>query len=171
MSTKKQSHTGFRNGDLFCFHCGTSQKMPPMPIQLASDFFKSFDKLHRNCQKTWQEPVNEPNGKTETENANWWAVHGEHGVSSKTMFRYLCDNVIVPLQYESHPHDPDDFRRCYLLLKAVPQFRSKLGRMKNVSPTWSRLVDNWDKLTEMLEEQMQTKKPNGMYEFMQKLGC
>jgi hypothetical protein len=41
--------------------------------------------------------------------------------------------------------------------------------LKPASKTWENLVENWDKLTEMLKEQMQTKKPNGMYEFMKQL--
>jgi hypothetical protein len=135
-----------------------------------------FAKVHKDCKKTWVEPVNIPNGKTEFENANWWLNNGEQGTSSKTMFEYLNDNFHFHIQHKSHPYDPDDFRRCYLLLKAVPQFIPKLGRMKSVSTAWSNLVDNWDKLTEMLEEQMmyiekgdRKKASNGMYEFMQTL--
>jgi hypothetical protein len=69
------------------------------------------------------------------------------------------------------PADPDDFRRCYLLIKAVPQWKERLVELKSLSETWSKLVDNWDKLTEMLEEQMRTRKANGMYELMNSLGC
>lgn len=177
MPAKKESHTGFRNGDLFCFHCGTSQKMPmPLPVNLASEWMMGFAKIHKDCKKTWVEPVNIPTDKTEEQNANWWLTYGEHGTSSKTMFKYLNNGYHFQIQNESHPYDPDDFRRCYLLLKSVPQFRAKLGRMKSVSRQWSNLVDSWDKLTEMLEEQMmyiekgdRKKASNGMYEFMQTL--
>ena len=43
--------------------------------------------------------------------------------------------------------------------------------MKKESEVWRRIVENWDKLCEMLEEQMKTGKANGMYEFMESLGC
>jgi len=171
------SKTGFRNGDLFCFNCGTSQKMPlPMPVQLATDFMKSFEKLHKDCEKTWTEPKNETSEKSEIENALWWLKNGEQGISSKTMFKYLSDdNIPLNINSESHPLDPDDFKRCYKLLKAVPQFKVKLGRMRNISTTWANLVDNWDKLTEMYEENVRTEWKNykkiGMYEFMKSLGC
>ena len=53
------------------------------------------------------------------------------------------------------------------------KWRSQLHKLKPLSIQWSNLVDNWDKLTEMYE---QNKKENwknadkiGMYEFMQTL--
>ena len=143
----------------------------PMPVNLAADFMKLFDKHHRACLKTWSEPVAEPEGKAEYENAVWWLKNGEQGISSKTMFRYLSAGVSIDVSWESHPLDPDDFRRCSLLLKAVPQFKLRLTRLKAVSEVWANLVDNWDTLEAMLEEQTQARKDNGMYEFMKSLGC
>ena len=170
--SNKASHTGIRNEQLFCFHCGTSQAIPyPMPVQFAADFFKLFDNHHTDCTKTWVEPANEVNNKTEQENAKWWLLHGERGVSSETMFKYLSDSVAHYPRYEGTPCDPDDFRRCHLLLEAVPQFRGKLDRMRPVGPVWVKLVENWDELTRLLKEQMETRKPNGMYELMESLGC
>ncbi|MFA5299915.1 MAG: hypothetical protein WC389_17150 [Lutibacter sp.] len=168
---KKEKHTGFRNEKLFCFHCGESQVMPvPIRIEMATAIMKAFEKLHRNCEKTWIEPVNDPYSKTEMENERWWMVHGEHGISSKTIFNHLSSFNRLENKYEGFPHDPSDFRRCYLLLKACPHFKTRLHRMKTVNPTWANLIDNWDRLTEMLEEQIKTRQPNGMYEFMNSLG-
>lgn len=168
----KKDNTGFRNGDLFCFNCGTSQKLPlPMDAGLASDWMMAFSKRHKSCPKTWSEPQNSIEGKTEAENEKWWLTNGEHGTSSKTMYNHLTDGVKMNLDWQSTTSDPSDFRRCHLLLEAVPQYRNKLDKMKPISRTWSNLVDNWAKLTEMLLEQMRTKKANGMYELMKKLGC
>ena len=73
----------------------------------------------------------------------------------------------------NHPHDPDDFRRCYLLLKAVPEWKKDLHKLKGLSPAWSNLVDHWNELTEMFErnerEDWKNHKKIGMYELMQKL--
>lgn len=147
----------------------------PATVKMFAAIAKQFDADHRNCEKTWAEPI--PTGqpeKTEHENAMWWAANGEHGTSSKTMFRYLSGNggAMIPrgrYERDDHPYDPSDFRRCHLLLEAVPQWRAKLHHMKAVSTVWARLVDNWGKLTEMLKEQMITNRPNGMYELMQSL--
>lgn len=176
MATKVKSHTGFRNGDLFCFNCGRSQKIPfPMEVTLATDFFKSFDKHHKGCAKTWIEPVAMPNEENLSsaikKNADWWLQYGERGISSETMFHYLSGRRIG--QRESTPSDPDDFRRCYLLLKAVPQWKNDLDKLRPVSEVWNKLVDNWDRLTEMLETAMASpsKKATEMYQLMKSLGC
>lgn len=175
MGTKPKSHTGLRNGDLFCFNCGSSFKINyPQPVDVVSKQMKSFSELHENCAKTWVEPVVDSRGKTEKENADWWLVNGQHGISSKTMFKYL-DGRDITKGWESTPSDPDDFSRCYKLLQAVPQWKTQLHKLKSVSPVWAKLVDNWDKLTEMYEQNVREDWKNykkiGMYEFMQSLGC
>lgn len=145
----------------------------PMPVELASDFMKSFNRMHKNCTKTWTEPVAEPNNENTSrsiaQNMEWWLTKGEHGISSETMFYHLSGRRVG--RHESPPSDPDDFRRCYLLLKAVPQWRVDLHKLKAVSQTWANLVDNWDLLTEKLEDMMKNKKANGMYELMKSYGC
>lgn len=175
MKTKTKGDTGFRNGELFCFNCGGSFKINyPQPVDIASKSMKSFAALHENCEKTWSEPVVDSKGKTEKENADWWLINGEHGISSETMFKYL-DGRDITRGKECTPSDPDDFKRCYKLLQAVPQWKSQLHKMKAVSPVWEKLVDNWDKLTEMYEQNVRENWKNykkiGMYEFMESLGC
>lgn len=164
-----------RNGDLFCSNCGKDFKLQmPMPPSMFSAITNQFSKDHASCPKTWTEPQPSPNEQFNSEaikqNVDWWIRNGEHGTSSKTLLKYTFGTDITR-NCENHPLDPDDFRRCYLLIKAVPQLKNYLQRMNDVSSVWAGLVENWDKLTEMLEEQMRTKKPNGMYEFMKSLGC
>ncbi len=172
---KSKSNTGFRNDLLFCFNCGASYDMHlPQPVSMASAMMATFDKTHKHCKKTWTEPVPAPEGKTVEENATWWLQNGERGMSSETMFFWLnVTNIPSPLKKPSgaSPSDPGDFSRCYKLLQAVPQWKGELHRLKPVSPTWAALVDNWDKLTSMYEEEVQTKKDNGMYEFMEEIRC
>lgn len=167
-------HIGFRNNKLFCFNCGGDYEIPfPQPINMAIAMIKQFEKDHKKCQKTWKEPEAAPD-KQDTyaamfKNYQWWIQHGEHGISSKTMLNHILRSDVIKNYSKCHPLDPDDFRRCYLLLKAVPQLRKDLHTMKSLSWQWANLVDNWDKLTELLEEQLVTKKPNGMYELMESL--
>ncbi len=145
-----------------------------MRLGMTTAIMKQFEKDHKLCNKTWVEPVNEnPETKSETENSIWWSLNGEHGLSSKTIFNRLCMPPVkhLPLTNETHPSDPDDFRRCYLLLKSVPQWKDKLYKLKNLNNPWDKLIENWDKLTELLEEQILFGKENGMYDFMKSLGC
>ena len=171
MAKKKQSHTVFKNNDLFCFHCGTSYKMNlPQPIDMAGAMMKQFAKSHKDCKKTWIEPVADGNGKSLEENKNWWLLNGEYGASSKNMFTVLSGGHAKLWT----PADPDDFKRCSQLLEAVPQWRSELHKLKPISEAWSKLVDNWDKLEAMLVEARELwakgKGAEEMFTFMKSLG-
>lgn len=178
----KANHIVFRNSSLFCGNCGNNEKLQ-MPISMdeIQKAISKFSTKHKKSKKTWIDPTIKPTPTplkeseiwwNEVENQKRWLEHGEHGVSAKTMFKYLSDDIEIEINFpESHPHDPDDFRRCYLLLETVPQFKTKLWRLENLSPVFENLVKNWDKLSRMLEEQMRTKKDNGMYDFMKGLGC
>jgi hypothetical protein len=164
--------TGIRNQKLFCDNCGQEYILKlPIEISLMNKKIKAFTTLHRDCEKIWTEPVVDQSKDIE-EKAMWWIANGHIGNSSKTM--WLCfmnqkDNQI------NHPYDPDDFSRCYKLLEAVPEWKEKsnLSKLRKLSPAWNNLVDNWDKLTEMFEQNRKDQWKNahkiGMYEFMQTL--
>lgn len=96
-----------------------------------------------------------------------WIGNGQVGMSSKTMWNCLIGNKDFPI---NHPYDPDDFSRCYKLLEAVPEWKNELHKLKPLSIAWNNLVENWDKLTEMYEqnvrENWKNSKKIGMYEFM-----
>jgi hypothetical protein len=169
---KKITHTTLRNGSLFCLHCGGEKKLVmPTPIPDLTKEFAKFNKLHGDCKPEWEPPKPDMSlGQYDRE--TWWIRHGERGISSETMFEKLTGRIIKESAWGPlPPADPSDFRRCHLLLEAVPELRAKMDGLREISPVWSRLVDNWDKLTGMLKEQMETKKANGMYEFMQSLEC
>jgi hypothetical protein len=167
---KTTKHTGIRNGQLFCFNCGESQGLSfPISIILLSGFIKVFNRIHKGCPKTWKQPEVDQ-GKSIGEKMDFWLKMGERGISSETMFEVL-GNTNLDVRYRSHPLDPDDFRRCYLLLETIPEWKADLKKLRELSPIWSNLVDNWDSLTEMIKEQIQTGKANKMYEFMKSLGC
>lgn len=176
--TKKITHTAIRNQNLFCMNCGEEQKIPyPIQIPMMTAMMDAFNKMHKVCKPEWKQPeVNQ--ALSESEKAIWWANYGEHGTSSKTMFSNLSpihtSKAMISIGKYSHPHDPDDFRRCYVLLKTVPEWKGKLDKMRDVSEVWNRLVDNWDKLTLMLEEEMKSeddKNPSEMMKFMNTLKC
>lgn len=167
MSKAKIEHVVIRNETLFCLNCGCSQAIPlPMEISVFAAMAKAFEKVHAKCRKTWQAPIADPSWSAGRKADFWWE-NGERGVSSEIMW-YVLQGRPNP-RHGSHPLDPDDFRRCYLLIKTVPEWKDRLPFLKPLSTAWSNLVDNWDKLTEMLEEQMRTKKDNGMYDLMQRL--
>lgn len=96
-----------------------------------------------------------------------WIWTWETWNSSKTMWNCIIWNKDFSI---SHPYDPDDFSRCYKLLQAVPEWKGELHKLKILSKERSNLIDNWDKLTEMYEQNVKENWKNhkkiGMYEFM-----
>lgn len=74
-----------------------------------------------------------------------WMANGRTGVSSKTIASYICTGEKVA---GSTPLDPSDFNRCLMLIKAVPELKDHLHKMKTLDVKWVALVDNWDSLEE-----------------------
>ena len=164
------SNTTIRNGKLFCLNCGGEFELKmPMPVTVVSEKTKAFEMLHKDCPKTWVEPEADQSKNT-YEKAMWGMGNGEKGQSSKTMWNCFMGNKNFRINY---PSDPDDFSRCYKLLKAVPEWKNEMHKLKDLSPAWSNLVDNWDKLVEMFEqnerEGWKNHKEIGMYQLMKKL--
>jgi hypothetical protein len=162
--------TTIRNQKLFCLNCGGEFALNyPLPIDEMKKKTEAFDLLHNDCKKTWTEPSAD-HSKSIQEKAMWWMGSGEKGMSSETMWNCFMGKKNFSV---NHPYDPDDFKRCYKLLEAVPEWKNELHKLKPLSTAWSNLVDNWDKLTEMFEENVRTEwkeyKRIGMYDFMQTL--
>lgn len=72
-----------------------------------------------------------------------WMANGRTGISSKTIASYICTGEKVN---GCTPCDPADFNRCLMLIKAVPELKDHLYKMKTLDAKWGKLVDNWDSL-------------------------
>ena len=76
------------------------------------------------------------------------------GVSAKTIFAALADEHYArtvtssPRFTPTHPHDADDFSRCYKLLQIFPEWRPRLPEVgaKYPETMWSKLASEWDLL-------------------------
>lgn len=77
-----------------------------------------------------------------------WFANGQTGQSSKTMALWLGFGKVHDKQGwgPSHPHDPSDLKRCLKLLAMVPQLREKLPTMRELSPEWAGLIDQWQEV-------------------------
>lgn len=164
------ANTTIRNEKLFCLNCGGEYKLIyPIAVDLMTKKIASFNELHADCKAIWEEPKADQS-QSIGQKLDWWISNGQVGASSKTMWCCFKGQTNFSI---SHPYDPDDFSRCYRLLESVPELKKELHRLKPLSQSWSNLVDNWDKLTEMFEqnekEQWENASKIGMYQFMQKL--
>lgn len=109
-----------------------------------------------------------------------WLASGERGISSEFIFYVMTGLPAGKTRSGScHPYDPDDFKRCEKLLRAVPEFRDRLDEMRVVSPVWDALVSNWDRMVDLINEEahgvLSGERNSGSapkaYELMKSLGC
>jgi hypothetical protein len=93
-----------------------------------------------------------------TDAAADWLVHGERGLSSETIFEHMTGIPLLGAPWRSStprtPSDPDDFQRCERLLRQVPEFRARRNELTELSPLWAALIEHWDEITALLEEEI-----------------
>jgi hypothetical protein len=78
-----------------------------------------------------------------------WLIHGERGASTMAMVAHIAgDGGTV-----DHPYDPDDLRRCRLLVEQVKLIRENLQLMTTCSPVWAQIVAHWDELCSLMDEE------------------
>lgn len=75
-----------------------------------------------------------------------WLANGDTGLSSETMAFMALG---VKKNHSHHPHDTSDLNRCLLLLEAEPMVRLSFPKLRELSPQWAALIDNWDELERM----------------------
>jgi hypothetical protein len=96
-----------------------------------------------------------------------WLAMGERGISSETIVGHLTGVHFA--RHQGEPLDPSDFRRCEMLLRAVPLARLEFAAMKTASPVWARLVDAWDELVVLLDEESHLGHAPRLYQRMKEL--
>ena len=109
-----------------------------------------------------------------SEELNEWLRSGDLGLSSKAIASKMTGIYFVREEMRglSHPSDPFDFKTCMDLLIAVPEFKDRLDEMKEVSPIWKTLVENWGELEQLLlEESAIGPVAPKLYNRMKELGC
>lgn len=76
-----------------------------------------------------------------------WLANGERGISSNFIVAHLTgiDTGERDGRF-AYPHDPDDLRRCLMLLDQVPELVPLFENMRKASPVWDRLVTAWPEL-------------------------
>lgn len=101
-----------------------------------------------------------------------WLAGGDTGMSSKTIWSVMtgrlprhADNWWEP----SIPYDPSDFGRCHRLLEEFPAWRARLPEVADKYPEWKPLVEVWDELTALYEEEWASGQAPKLYARMKEL--
>lgn len=98
-----------------------------------------------------------------------WLACDETGASSQVMSSRLTGRPFRHRRDTEYPHDPGDFGRCVGFLDAVPEAREKLTTMRDVSPQWAALIDNWQELESLYREEQPSGSAPKLYARMQEL--
>jgi hypothetical protein len=97
-----------------------------------------------------------------------WIATGERGLSSETIVAKLTGVDLIQGRM-SEPYDPSDFKRCLLLLEAVPELKPKMEKMKEVPNYWKLLIENWIELEILYNEEKASGIAPRLYAKMQQL--
>jgi hypothetical protein len=159
-----------------CCHCGASEDFAP--IRLTDKRLKAFELTvssfqdeHANC------PEPETPKTTEEAIARW--INGpDTGCSSVQIWCKLTGTHINQTQYHENmwfpedsrtPADPSDFGRCYRLVAGFG-WRDRLSEMRSVHPLWTVVVDHWDELAKLYEEELPSGRAPRLFRRMKELG-
>lgn len=89
-----------------------------------------------------------------------WLLSHDTGISSKLICAVMTGSTQRKGFDAWTPSDPDDFGRCYRLLKHFPSWVDRLDEVGRHYPRWKPLIDAWPELTAMYE---QICEPDGSY--------
>ncbi|KKM01981.1 hypothetical protein LCGC14_1788920 [marine sediment metagenome] len=75
-----------------------------------------------------------------------WITGTDTGLSSKTIWGVMMG---VQVAWAGVPRDPDDFGRCYRLLRLIPEWLKRLPGVERAYPEWGPLIREWPRLSRM----------------------
>ena len=90
------------------------------------------------------------------ENIIAWFDSGERGLSSEA----IAFAALGRRSRLHHPLDPDDLRRCLLLLRMAPEASEGLSKLALFSAEWAALVRWWSILDILLKHEIGVDLPN-----------
>jgi hypothetical protein len=101
-----------------------------------------------------------------------WLAGGDTGISAKTIWEVMTGIVPPEMERVGIPHDPDDFMRCHRLLEEFPAWRARLPEVAARHPEWIKLVEHWDELDALRQEEIPSGKgpAHKLYARLKELG-
>lgn len=101
--------------------------------------------------------------------AAWWRKRGEIGTSSLTIWCFFTEGR-NPHRDFNWPLDPDDYRRCKLLLDLIPEWRENLGKIETRFAWFKPFADRWADFETLWAEEAPKKSCSKLYDAM-KAAC
>lgn len=152
-----------------CGHVFEAEIVTNAPIAVAPASMKAV-----HCPKCGSHSVGlggayddaPPLTASEIDRAQWWRERGEIGTSSLTIWCAFTGGS-TPHRDFCYPLDPDDFRRCKLLLDLLPEWRNDLQRVTARFRWFAPFVDRWDIFDALYAEEAPKKNCQKLYALMQ----
>lgn len=144
-----------------CTRCGRGLSLGgPQALPVVVAAINAFVKMHAHCKEgDFKEP--------ETNTPEAWLRGRDTGISSQTIYAVMMNQHLR--NHYDVPHDPEDFGRCYRLLKLFPAWRERLGEVVARFPAWGPIVREWDRIQELYEAELSSGTAPKCYELMQQL--
>lgn len=174
------SHVVMRSKDIFCRHCGMSRSLYPdsgpgfedgfialtkRSIRAMELLVKDFQEHHAKCIETASSP-----SRRAGESIDRWLASGDTGISSETIAHVMTGRGVGACNFGyAPPRDPSDFGRCHRLLKLFPTFQTRMHEVSTRFPDWKPLVDHWEELTALYEEEEPSGNAPKLYARMKEL--
>jgi hypothetical protein len=105
------------------------------------------------------------------ESKEWdWFMSDDTGISSRVIWSVMTGVDCKDRLYGGgYPNDPSDFGRCRRLLQKFPHWRNRLDEVSDRYPEWKPLVEHWDELNRLYEEEYPTGVAPKLYDRMKEL--
>ena len=87
-----------------------------------------------------------------------WFGSGDTGISSEAIALWLGAGEKLERWGDGTPSDGADFGRCYRLMKAIPEFRERVGEMAGYGGKWPTLVKYWNEIEALYEREISDPK-------------
>ncbi len=188
-----------KGGRFQCLRCGVSHVPFPedgkgIEIRALTSLIHGFQEMHSvckekpeglhcgHCNELGHAPATCP--KLQPSTPEEWIEGPDTGTSSRVIFAvmygFFTDGVRrTPLQglwngdnrldgRGSTPLDPSDFGGCSRLLKLFG-WRPRLGEVATAFPAWARLVEHWDELEALYQEELPSGSCPKLYARLQDL--
>ena len=135
-------------------------------IGIASSLGAHSAFVSKESGEKWRREIEEKARRTHGDTLAAWLAGPDTGMSSKAMALMLNG---IPSPEKDSPWDPDDIGRCFRFLDRFPDLKAHMDRVRPLSPMWSRLIDHWDELRALWDEESPTGRYPKLYNRMKEL--
>ena len=100
-----------------------------------------------------------------------WLVSDDTGLSSKAIASVILTGRCATGRKYHHPLDPSDFGRCLRLMRELPYGTGgTVGVLAGHSKEWKAVIENWEELEKLYDEELPSGKGSKLYARMKELG-